>query len=329
MSTMKEIAKKAGVSQATVSRVLTGSTSVSREKRARVMEWVRKLNFEPNQSARTLAARRSQLIGVVLPDLMNPFFADVLSNIERMLSRNGYNVILANSEGDSLREKDILKSLKARQVDGILVVPTPETTILDELREQKIKSVVITLEYPGIDCIGVSHKKGGALVAEHMLTAGIKRFAYFGPSDDDKYMGFRDTLVAAGVPEDEIDVIGNQNWWLSMIKRGFHSAEQYLETHRSGPRLGVFAVNDPFALGVVHAAQDLGISIPEELAVVGFDDTFICENVRPTLTSVAQPIEEIGRLAVELLLKRIESGYGDVEQQHIQLEPRLVKRETL
>ncbi len=328
MTTMKEIAEKANVSQATVSRVLTGSTSVSMEKRARVMEWVRKLNFEPNQSARTLAANRSQLIGVILPDLMNPFFAEILSNIEMILSRNGYNVILANSEGDSLREKDILKSLKARQVDGILVVPSPETIILDELREQNVKSVVITLEYPGIDCIGVSHRKGGILVAEHMLSNGIERFAYFGPSDDDKFMGFRDTLAAAGVQESNIDLIGNQDWWLSMMKRGFHSAEHYLETHRAGSRLGVFSVNDPFALGVVHAAQDLGISIPEELAVVGFDNTFICENVRPTLTSVAQPIEEIGRLSVELLLKRIESGFGDVKQQHIQLEPRLVKRES-
>lgn len=329
MATMKEIADKAGVSQATVSRVLNGGTAVKPEKRARVMEWVRKLDFEPNRSARSLAANRSHLLGVILPDLMNPYFAEILTHIEKFAARNGYNVILANTEGDQRREREILKSLKSRQVDGILVgLSSPESAILPELREQKVKAVIVTQEYPGIDCVGVSHFKGGAQVAEHFLSTGIQRFAFFGPVKDDKYRGYRETLFDAGIAEDRIEVIGNEEWWLSMLQRGFQSAESYLETHRATSRLGVFAVNDPFALGVVHAGQELGMRIPEELAVVGFDDTFICQNVRPTLSSVSQPIEEIGRLAVELLLNRIESGYRDREQQHIQLDPRLVQRET-
>lgn len=328
MATMKEIADKAGVSQATVSRVLSGGTSVSRDKKARVMEWVRKLDFEPNLSARSLAANRSQLIGVILPDLMNPYFAELLAHIERISSRNGYNVILANTEGDPLREKDEYNAFRARQVDGILAVPAPESQILDELQSQKVKTVVITLEFPDIDCVGVSHHKGGTLAAEHFLESGVQRFAYLGPREDDKFRGYRDTLIAAGVSSNSIDVIGNENWWLSLARRGSQIAEQYLEAHKAQSGLGIFSVNDPFAIGVVHAARDLGMSIPEDVSVIGFDDTFLCENVRPTLTSIAQPMEEIGRLAVELLLRRIEGGVDNVIPQHILLEPRLVKRET-
>ena len=328
MATMKDVADKAGVSQATVSRVLNGSPGVSREKRSRVMESVRKLNFKPNLSARSLAANRSYLLGVILPDLMNPYFAEILAHIERIASLNGYNVILANTEGDPLREKAEYASLKSRQVDGLLVVPSPGTQILDELREQRVKSVVATLEFPGIDCVGVSHYKGGYLVAEHFLEIGIERFAFFGTTDDDKYRGYRDTLIKANLDEKSIDVIMNENWWLNSISRGYESARNYLATHRAKSRLGVFAGNDPYALGVVHAVQDLEMSIPDEVAIVGFDDTFICESVRPTLTSIYQPIEEIGRLAVELLLARIEGGPTEKEEQHIVLEPKLVKRET-
>ena len=325
---MKEIADKAGVSQATVSRVLNGSATVSRDKRARVMEWVRKLDFEPNLTARSLAANRSHLIGVILPDLMNPFFSELLAHIERIASRNGYNVILANTEGDPVREKDEFTSLKARQVDGILAVPAPDSQILQDLREQRIKSVIITLEFPGIDCVGVSHQKGGALVAEHFLEIGVKKFAFFGSEDDVKFKGFRDLLTDAGITNSRIETIGNGSWWLSATEQGFQSALDYLREHQSGEKLGIFAVNDPFALGVVHAAQDLGMSIPDDVAIAGFDDTFLCDHIRPTLTSVAQPMEDIGRLAVELLLKRIEIGFDETVQQHILLEPRLVRRET-
>ncbi len=121
MVTMQEIAKLAGVSQATVSRVLSGSAGVSASRKAKVMEWVRKLDFEPNFSAQTLAANRSLLIGVVVPDLMNPYFSEILAHIEKYSARNGYNIIIANSNGDQNREREIIKSLRARQVDGILI----------------------------------------------------------------------------------------------------------------------------------------------------------------------------------------------------------------
>ena len=329
MITMKDIARKAGVSQATVSRVLSGTAAVSPAKRAVVMEWVRKLDFEPNRSARSLAASRSHLIGVMLPDLVNPYFSEILSHIERSAARSGYNVILANSEGSLRREREIFKSLKARQVDGFLAgLVSPDSPVLNEILKQRVRTVVVTQDYEGIDCVSVSHFQGGKLVAEHFLESGIEEFAFFGPEGDEKFLGFRDTLLNAGAAEENIEVIGNEDWWLSMLNRGFHRAREYLACHKTDRRLGVMAVNDPFALGVVHAGQELGIRIPKEMAVVGFDDTFICVNTRPTLSSVSQPTEEIGRLAVDILLKRIESNAGGETDRHVYLEPRLVHRET-
>lgn len=325
---MKDIAKLAGVSQATVSRVLNGSAGVNPEKRARVMEWVRKMDFSPNATARTLAAHRSHLIGVVLPDLMNPYFTGILAKVEQYSAHNGYNIIIANSAGDQMREREIVKSLRNRQVDGILIgFSSFEAPMIKELLSNSVNTVVMTQDHAGLDCVSVSHTRGGALVASHFLSQGIEEFAYFGPEKDEKYSGFHTMLTNSGVSEEHINLIGNEDWWLSLLERGFTSAKQYLQNHKPKKRIGIMAVNDPFALGVVHAAQELGFSIPDEISVVGFDDTYICQNVRPTLSSVFQPVEEIGRLSVDMLLRKIHK-HAPAEEQHIILEPRFVRRET-
>lgn len=326
--TMKEIAKLADVSQSTVSRILNGTANVSPEKKARVMELVRKTDFKPNLSARSLVSTRSQLFGVIFPDLMTPFFSEILTIVERISAQNGYNIIVCNSNGDEKREIEALASLKARQVDGVLVgVLSPESAILDQLRKKSVKSVVITQEHPGLDCIGVSHHHGGAIAARHFMDINIEHFVFLGPEHDEKYIGFRKELSDAGVDEGHIHIIEIENWWLRMLDQGYKNTLAYLKENRKKGKCGIFAVNDAFAYGAIHAAQELDIKIPQDLAIVGFDNTFLCENVKPMITSIAQPTEEIGRVGVEMLLKRIENDVK-VEDVHIQLEPRLIRRET-
>ncbi len=327
MATMSEIAQLAGVSQATVSRVLNGSAGVSAAKKAAVMEWVRRLDFQPNSTARALAANRSHLIGAVVPDLLNPFFAEILAHIEHHAAHNGYSVIVANSAGEPENERAIVKSLRARQVDGILIgLASGDSDVIDELKKQTPPAVIVTQESNDMDSVSVSHIEGGNLVANHFLREGVDSFAFFGPHDE-KYAGYRDTLGRAGVRESDIHSIGNQDWWLNMLSRGFESAMDYLRSNPVQGRMGVFAMNDPFALGMINAAHELGMRVPDQVSVVGFDNTFVCDNVRPTLSSVSQPTEEIGRRAVELLLKRIEASVP-AELVNVELHPRLVRRES-
>ncbi len=330
MKTMKEIAELANVSQSTVSRILNGSAGVSPAKRARVMEVVRKLDYKPNQTARSLASSRSQLIGVLLPDLMTPFFSEVLANIESMCARNGYNIIVCNSQGNERKEQEAFASLKARQVDGLLVgLTSPHSRLLSVLQKSSMHSVVITQDHPGIDCVGTSHAKGGELVARHFLENGVEKFLFLGPEHDEKLTGYQDALRIAGIPENRIEVLAVSDWFLHVSEQGYKAARAYLNTlSERSMKSGIFAVNDTFAFGAIHAAQDLGLSIPDTVAIVGFDNNYYCTSIRPLLSSVAQPTEDIGRIAVDMLLKRIDNSAASEERVSIQLEPELIRRET-
>ena len=328
--TMKEIAEKAGVSQATVSRVLNNHPSVSPVKRQRVMEWVRKLNFEPNYSAKTLAANSSQLIGVVLPDMQNPYFTEILYHVEQRANVSGYSILVCNSNGDMQKEKSLLRQLKARQVDGILIgLANPKSEVLETLARDHIKTVVITQDYDGIDCVAVSHQEGGKLAASYFLEADVTDFAFFGQDTDDKYLGFHNHLRGCGIGAEHIHTIGNhEDWYFSTMKRGYHTLRDFIETHELHGKLGIFTVSDMYAVAVLQAARELGLKVPDEVSIVGFDNIFLCEAVEPKLTSIAQPVEEIARLSLDLLLRRIEEKDRPQDHKHIILPPEIVRRGT-
>ena len=327
--TMKEVAEKAGVSQATVSRVLSNHPSVSPAKKKRVMEWVRKLNFEPNYSAKTLAAKSSQLIGVVLPDLQNPFFTELLFHIERIANQNGYTIIVCNSGGDLQKEKAIIRLLKARQVDGLLIgLAKASSEILETIRKDHTKTVVITQNYPGIDCVASSHSAGGKLAAEYLLDGKVEDFIYFGIEDDDKFYGFKEKLLENGIPRERIHVIGNQEWYFNTLQRGQQVLFQFLHEFKPQGKLGVFTLSDMYAVAVLQAAQSLGLRIPQDISIVGFDNIFICDAVQPKLTSISQPIEEIASMSLDMLLKRIDETGENTPPRHIILQQVIVRGET-
>jgi LacI family transcriptional regulator len=328
--TMKEIAEKAGVSQATVSRVLNNHPSVSPAKRQRVMEWVRKLNFEPNYSAKTLAANSSQLIGVVLPDMQNPYFTEILYHIERIATISGYSILVCNSNGDIQKEKALIRQLKARQVDGLLIgLANPRSEVLESLKRDHIKTVVITQDYEGIDCVAISHKEGGRLAASYLLEGDVSDFAFFGQDSDDKFVGFRDHLLEQGVSPGYIHTIGNhEDWYFSTMKRGYHTLRQFIQTNELHGRLGVFTVSDMYAVTMLQASRELGLRVPEEVSIVGFDNIFLCEAVDPQLTSIAQPVEDIARLALDILFRRIEEKGEPQVYQHIILPSQIIRRGT-
>ena len=330
MATMNEIAIRAGVSQATVSRVINGSSAVSPETKAIVMEWVRKLDFQPNLAAKALVSNRSHLIGLVLPDVLNPYFTDIIYHIEKIAAFNGFNILFCNSDGDPKREQEIIKSLKSRQVEGLLIGFTDcHSPFIEELKSGTMKTVVITQSYPGLDCVGVSHQSGGQIAARHLIEKGCDRFLYQGNTDDDKYKGFIKELEDGGVPRTDIDVIDMGHVWYHNSRKAYNSAVGYMEDETLYGKTGVLAYNDFCALGFINAALDLKKKVPEQYSIIGFDDTYICQAVRPSLTSIAQPKEEIGRTAINLLFHKIEDrNQKSIKPESILLAPSLVRRES-
>jgi len=330
MATMEEIAKKAGVSQATVSRVINGSPSVTIETRQKVMEWVKRLNYHPNLTAQSLVRKQSYLLGIVLPEISNPYFSEVLKVVEQEASLNGYNLLFCHTGDNVQREKHAITTLRSRQVDGLLLVPIDsEAAHLKTLRQNNVPVVTITREVNGFDSVSISHRHGGALAARHLLETGHTHIGYIGSTKEEKFQGFLEVFTKNGIhfsDEHVIDMEGGDEAF-----RSYEIHEKlpaYLDCKKSADVTAFFVYNDLGAVVVSHILQEHGYRIPDDIAVVGFDNTFLALEMRPTLTSVAQPITEIGRLAIEMLLERITGANTSPDSAQIILEPYLIVRES-
>jgi LacI family transcriptional regulator len=328
MITMKEIAESAGVSQATVSRVLSGSTLVSPAKRRAVMEWINKLGYTPNMSAQTLANKQSHLIGMIVPDMKNPFFFEVIDYLESEMKRHGYHLLVANTRGDENVERYHLQTLRARQIDGLIVVPTSENFAnINKLKDTSISVVVLTQSHEMYDSICISHSYGGRLVANHLLSLGMQNVLLVGFPQDEKFIGFLEVYREKGIKIPEENYFDFKKGEQDVVQAAYDAVKEYFRIHAFDEISAIFAVNDLAAFGVLHAVKELGLDIPGEIAVVSFDDTFISKNSFPALTSVSQPLEEMARIAVELIIDRFHNGSAK-KPVHLELKPSLLVRES-
>jgi LacI family transcriptional regulator len=321
---MKEIAKMVGVSQSTVSRVISGSSSVSPEIKMKVMECVRKLDYQPNVIAQSLVGSKSLLIGVIIRDISNPFFSDVIKAVESEASKYGYSIILCNTDGNSEKEKKYVGILKSYKADGILIVPSNiKEKHFMSLRNSEIPVVVITQDIPGFSCVSISHYSAGMEVAKHLINMGYSRFVFVGVEEDEKAKGFKEEIKNSG-----FDV--NTNLFFTNDEQ-YDAAnaclKDFIISNSNSQGIGIFAKNDIEALIVLHFLKEMKLKVPENVALVGFDNTFVSKEISPSLTSVAQPIEEIGKLSVQLLIDKI-CKKDNIDEKHIILEPRLVVRES-
>ena len=327
MTTMKDIAELSQVSPATVSRILNGNANVSLEKRQRVLEWVEKLNYRPNAAAQNLTGARSYLIGVLLPDISNPFFAEILCQIEEESSQQGYSLIINNAKGNRKKIREALQTYRSRRVDGIIMSLTPkESTVLSSLDLQDIPMVSVTQPGAKMDAILLSMEEGGALIARHFMDLGHERIGYIGQTDDPKFIGFKNELAKHGITISDNHIIT-----LSQLEQ---YASRIIEKELGGlvgtddAVSAIFAFNDIAAISTLHLLQARKLRIPQDVVVAGFDNIFLSRETYPTLTSVAQPTREIGRMAVELLVSRINSPEKSKKTQEIVLQPRIVVRES-
>lgn len=327
MTTIKDIARHAGVSPATVSRVLNGKAWVSEEKRRAVNEWITRLSYKPNQVAQTLVGTRSFLLGVVVTDVSNPFFADIVKLLQQEAFLSGYSIVLCHTNAAPDIERQQVDSLLCRRVDGVVIVPAAaDSPGIRKLRQGNVPTVVVTQRHPEVDSVSVDHETGGAMVAAHLVSAGHTHLAYFGKPSDAKYRGFRREAQATGIAAEDIACVEVEYDSVETVDiEG--EVKHFLESPEGRRTTGMFALNDFVALAVLNVASDCGRSTPTDLAVVGFDNTYLARIHRPSLTSVAQPIQEMAHRAVELLRRRI-AAEGSEERSTSLLQPRVVVRRS-
>jgi len=297
------------VSITTVSHVINKTRAVSDELTERVREAMDELDYQPNLLARGLRKKESTTLGVILPDITNSFFADIARAIEDTSFRHGFSVILCNTDDDVAKEITYTRALSEKQVDGIIFVAAGKSADqVRSLQEQKLPVVVVdrAIEDISADTVAADHAKGGLLATRHLIDLGHKRIAcIMGPSilepAAQRMYGYRKAMQDAGLPVmDEWIVRSNFRY-----DGGREAAIKLLSLPE--PPTAIFASNDMMAIGAIGAAKGLGMMIPDDLSIVGFDDILLSAIFNPGLTTVTQPKYEIGVLATNMLLDRIEN----------------------
>ncbi|MBN1248181.1 MAG: LacI family DNA-binding transcriptional regulator [Anaerolineae bacterium] len=328
--TMADVAREVGVSMMTVSRVINDKGDVSSATRQRVLDAIERLSYRPSSIARGLATRRTGTLGLVVPDVANPFFAEVARGVEHVAYAEGYNVFLCNTDEDPERELDVLGSLEEKRVDGIVLCSSRlETADLELVIASHPAVVLLNRRLNGtgdpVHAVLVDDELGGRLATEHLLSRGHRAVGFLsGPpgsrSGHGRLLGHRAVLSQAGVPFEEAWVRN----CAPVADAGRDVATQLLSDH---PELtALLCYNDLVAVGVLRAAAELGRRVPSDLAVVGFDDIPLAALVTPPLTTCRVARCELGVRAVDLLLRQI-AGAPMIEETVV-LEPELVVRES-
>jgi LacI family transcriptional regulator len=327
---VKDVAAAAGVSLGTVSNVLNRPDRVSGATRERVETAMRDLGFVRNESARQLRAGHSRTVAYVMLDATNPFFTDVAQGIEDVAEDHDLSVFLCNSDNRAERELSYLQRLEQQRVQGVLVTPVdPESRMLAELHRHGIPVVVVdrTRNTEDLCTVAVDDLLGGRLAAEHLMDLGHRRIAYIGGPEHlgqvrDRRAGARAALVDDGRSPDDLVVIPTD---ALTVAEGLAAGERLAGLPRRSRPTAAFCANDLLALGLLQSAVSLGLKVPDDLAIVGYDDIDFAAAAAVPLTSVRQPRRLLGRTAAELLLDEAGNGDDHVHQQVV-FTPELVAR---
>lgn len=311
---IQKIAKLAGVSVATVSRVLNNIDTVKARNRDRVLAAIRESNYQPNLLARQLRTARSSMILVLVSNIANPFCADVVKGIEEEAEKNGYRILLCNSGSDIERSKSSLGLLAGKIVDGIITMDAfsklPElTTMIGQM------PWVQCAEYADagdVSCVGISDTDASEYAVRHLLNRGCRRIALINHDLSYKYAqlrerGYKTVMRQQGAGYEAIVYASDLSF-----SAGKAAMEKLLD---SAPRPdAVFAVSDTLAAGAMRAIEEAELAIPQDIAVIGFDGSELAEMVSPQLTTIGQPSREIGRRAVDLLLRKMDNPDAPAER---------------
>ena len=319
-----DVARMSDVSTATVSHVINNTRFVSEEVRKRVLYAIKKLHYYPSDIARSLSTKKTKTVGVIISDIQNPFYGILIRGIEEVLHEFDYNILLASNDENALKDDAHLKTFFSRGIDGLILTPALENiSFLEVMESVGIKIVIIdrALQKNPFTSVVVDNRIGSQNLISHLISDGHKKIGtILGVSRstiNERFNGYKDALMENGIPFREVLVTGG---W-SQQRGGYEAAK---ELFRQDPGItAIFATNNLMTLGALFAIREMGMKCPDEVALVGFDDTSWAPIFHPPLTMVSQPIKEIGIMAANLLLKQID---GEITPQTVELKTTLIIR---
>lgn len=328
MPTIREVAKKAGVSVTTVSHVVNQTRFVAEETEKRVVAAMHQLNYRPNTLARSLRRGETHTIGLIVPDSANPYFAEVARAMEEKAFRAAYSTILCNSDNDLEKEKRYTEVLINKQVDGIIFMACGDDILsLQELIERQTPAIIVDrlLDQIELDSVVSDNFQGGYLATNHLISTGHHRIAIIrGPSNvtpsAKRFDGYLKAL-------EENEIPSNPSWIKSgdfHPPSGYHATTELLSLAERPD--AIFACNDLMAIGALRAAYEANLKVPEDLSIIGYDNIELASFTQPALSTIAQPIDNLAERAVHLLLKKINNPCSPTIRES--LSNQLIIRET-
>jgi len=327
MTTMKDVAKLAKVSDATVSRVFSDPDAVSDKTKQIVLDAADELNYELNVLARNLRKMKTEIIMVILPDISNPFFSKIVRGIESVAMENNYKILLGDTKNDLVLEKEYLKNLDQKYADGVISLTARiDSKLIREISEKY--NMVLACEYideASVPTVSIDNVEGAYKATKHLINLGHKRIAHIsGPKNvilsQDRLKGYKKALSDHNIKIDG-DLINEGDFG---YKSGYKNMSKLLKLDKAPT--AVFADSDQMAIGAIKAIKSHGLKVPDDFAVVGFDNIEIASIYEPSLTTVCQPMYEIGVKAMQLLLDILEKK--ELENIKIKLESKLIIRDS-
>jgi LacI family transcriptional regulator len=328
--TIKDVARLSGVSPMTVSRVINDSDRVSPGTRKKVQEAISELGYVPSRLARGLSRRRTGTLALIVPDVANPFFTLIVRGAEDIARRAGYRVILCDTRADPNIEREVIEEMIAHRVEGIIIAPVSDRSKshLRRLAKFGVPFVLVDRTVPGVDSDVVRGESadGARQLVEHLISLGHRRIGFIVESDDvstarERRQGYDAALAGAGIPHDP-ELIANATVDPSGGSKGMRRLLQLKDRPTA-----VFTVNNLVALGAIEAVRNAGLEVPDDVALVCFDDIEFASRLYPFLTVMEQPAETFGTLGTQLLLERIE-GRGPERSRMVVLPARFVLRKS-